>query len=68
MTSEEKAKQAVRQIRAAMPAQLDTLVYYIKELQETADESLRYAAEEYILRQNQGKSQLCKELIDTLNT
>lgn len=66
--SQDKAIAASRAIKSAAPHAHATLVQYIQELQRAADESLRHSVENTLLRQNQGKSQLCEELLKTLNT
>lgn len=66
--SQERAIQAAKMIRSNLPGPFNELVQYIQELQLAADEGLRHSVENTLLRQNQGKSQLCEELLKTLNT
>ena len=66
--SQQKAEVAAKRIRASMPGDLAHLIEYISELQDSADEKCRRAIENTLLRQNQGKSQLCEELLKILNT
>jgi len=65
--SEEKARDAGKQIKSMCPHAHEVLVQHLKELQSTADQNLRYALDDTLLRQNQGRSQLIEELLKTLN-
>lgn len=65
--SVEKAGLASRQIRGTLPNAHAVLVLYIEELKTDAETNLRCAIENTLLRQNQGKAQLCEEILRTLN-
>lgn len=66
--NQEKAGLACRQLARSSPHAHAALVLYLQELQSAADEILRSATGETLLRQNQGKAQLCMELLKILNT
>ena len=66
--SEDKARFAAKTLRAAAPLPYQHLLEHITQLEASADEILASAKEEYLLRQNQGKVQVLRDLLDLLNT
>lgn len=66
MTSDVKLEQAIGFLSAKAPGPYSEIIKLIEGMQKDADEILRFAAEDTLLRQNQGKAQLCIELLEKL--
>jgi hypothetical protein len=63
-----KIAEAARMLRAHSPLAYRELVKFIEETQAEADTILRSAIREELLRQAQGKSQLCEHLLEILKS
>ncbi len=63
----EDIKKIAAVLQAAAPLPYGMLIRHIKELEETADTFMVSAVDETLLRQNQGKVQLLRELLKDLN-
>ncbi len=64
--SNPKLEQAVGFLSAKAPGPYSEIVKYIEGMQKDADMILRFASEDNLFRQNQGKAQLCEELLEVL--
>jgi hypothetical protein len=61
-------KQAVRILRTNSPGPFNVLVEHIASLEKTADDTLVNAIAEETMRQNQGKTQILREILATLRS
>jgi hypothetical protein len=61
-------KNAVRMLRTNNPGVFDVLVEHISGLEKTADETLVSAISADVMRQNQGKTQILRELLSLLRS
>lgn len=65
--SKEKAAQSAKHLSVAAPLPYAQVVAYIEELERDADSLMVNAAPTKLLRQNQGKVQVLRELLEILN-
>lgn len=63
----EDIKKIAKVLQAAAPLPYAMLIDHLTELEATADSYMVSAIEDYLLRQNQGKVQLLRELLKDLN-
>ncbi len=63
----EDIKKIAAVLQGAAPLPYEMLINHLKELEETADTFMVSAVDETLLRQNQGKVQLLRELLKDLN-
>jgi len=61
-------KNTVRMLRTHSPGQFNELVEYVASLEKTANDTLVSAINEELMRQNQGKVQILRELLVTLRS
>ena len=59
---------AVKMLRTQCPGPFDELVNHIDSLEKTANHTLVSAIAGEVMRQNQGKVQILRELLDTLRS
>ena len=61
-------RNAVRMLRTNCPGPFNELVEYIDGQEKTADETLVSALSEDVMRQNQGKTQILREILGVLRS
>jgi len=65
--SEQQAKAAAGHLRAREPVAFDRLTRYIQNMERGTDHLLVMSLDGTILRQNQGKTQVLRELLAIMN-
>ena len=59
---------AVRVLRTNAPGPFNEIVEHLAELEKTADETLVSSISEEVMRQNQGKVQILREILKLLRS
>ena len=63
----EDIKKIAGVLQSAAPLPYEMLIKHIKELESSADTLMVNAVDEHLLRQNQGKVQVLRDLLKDLN-